>query len=65
MIDNKQRREFGLVWFFFGGGKYGHLGDLVISGTGEPMILSRASGVGSQTNHPGSGQRQDTGPGIL
>ena len=28
-------------------------------------ILSRASGVGSPTNHPGSGQRQDTGPGIL
>ncbi len=28
-------------------------------------IFSRASGVGSPTNHPGSGQRQDTGPGIL
>ncbi len=29
-------------------------------------ILSRASGVGSPTlNHPGSRQRQDTGPGIL
>ncbi len=28
-------------------------------------ILSRASGMGSPTNHPGSGQRQDTGPGIL
>ncbi len=24
------------------------------------IILSRASGVGSPTNHPGSGQRQDT-----
>ncbi len=29
------------------------------------IILSRASGVGSQTNHPGSRQRQDKGPGIL
>ncbi len=28
-------------------------------------ILSRASGVGSPTNHPGFGQRQDTGPVIL
>ncbi len=28
-------------------------------------ILSRPSEVGSPTNHPGSGQRQDTGPGIL
>ncbi len=28
-------------------------------------ILSRASEVGSPTNHPGSRQRQDTGPGIL
>ncbi len=28
-------------------------------------ILSRACGVGSPTNHPYLGQRQDTGPGIL
>ncbi len=28
-------------------------------------ILSHASGVGSPTNHPGYGQRQDPGPGIL
>ncbi len=28
-------------------------------------ILSRASEVGSPTNHPGSRQRQDMGPGIL
>ncbi len=28
-------------------------------------ILSRASEVGSPTNHLGSRQRQDTGPGIL
>ena len=28
-------------------------------------ILSRASKVGSPTNHPGFEQRQDTGPGIL
>ena len=28
-------------------------------------ILSRASWVGSPTNHPGSRQRQDMGPGIL
>ena len=39
---------------------------------GTPMIpfqhiyiLSRASGMGSPTNHPGSRQRHDTGPGIL
>ena len=36
------------------------LSELVIHG-----ILSRASGVGSPTNHLGSRQRQDTGPGIL
>ena len=29
------------------------------------MILSRVSGVGSPTNHPGSWQWQDTGPGII
>ena len=28
-------------------------------------FLSRASEVGSPTNHLGSGQRKDTGPGIL
>ncbi len=30
-----------------------------------PFTLPRASEVGSPTNHPGSRQRQDTGPGIL
>ncbi len=29
------------------------------------LILSRASGMGSPTNHLGSEQRQETGPGIL
>ncbi len=29
------------------------------------IVLLRASEVGSPTNHPGSRQRQDTGPGIL
>ncbi len=29
------------------------------------IVLSHAGEVGSPTNHPGSRQRQDTGPGIL
>ncbi len=33
--------------------------------SGPSAILSRASKVGSPTNHPCSRQRQDTGPGIF
>ncbi len=31
----------------------------------KKKLLSRASGLGSPINHPGSRQWQDTGPGIL
>ncbi len=42
-------------------------GKLIILLTREPTIkiLSHAREVGSPTNHPGSGQWQNTGPGIL